>query len=315
MFPSRNLVYFIPSVILLGIVFGYIVDTSALQDLTLPVIVLTIYPTMVGFNLRELFNLTDKELIVMSLLINFILVPAVTYFLGLAFLLKSPGFFAGLVIASLLPTSNMTIAYTAFADGNGHAAVKITSLSLILSSLLAPWYLYFMVGRYIHVDMWMVFRTIGIVVFLPLAMGISTFRYLRKRYSMEEFNSEIKPLLPGFSTWGIAFIIFVNVSVNSKQIVNGHESLGVAILVLAVFYLMNYVLAIAASRLGGLTRADSYALVYCTGLKNLAISLGLASATFGPQAALMVSVALLFQPQAAVWLARFDKKISFLPVK
>ena len=311
-FPSRHLIYVIPSTIVSGLAVGYFVDASSLKGFILPVVVFMIYPTMIGFELRELLDLSERKLVVLSLFINFILVPIVAYVLGLIFLLRNPELFAGLAIASLLPTSNMTIAYTMFAGGNVKASVKLVALSLILGSVLAPWYLYFMIGRYVPVDIWLIFRTIGIVVFLPLTMGILTFKYLKKRYTEEEFNKGIKPLLPGISVWGVIFVIFTSASMNSKLIFSSADNLVIAIFVQTLFYLINYVLAVAGSKQSKLNRADSYTLVYSTGLRNLAISIGLAT-TFGVQAALMVSLAFLFQAQAAAWFTRLDRKYQFLP--
>ncbi|MEW6410801.1 MAG: bile acid:sodium symporter [Nitrospirota bacterium] len=78
--------------------------------------------------------------------------PVATYLLGLVFLLKNPELFAGLATLSLLPTASMTIPFTVFAKGNVKASIKLTVFGLILSSFLAPWYLYFMVGRYVPVN-------------------------------------------------------------------------------------------------------------------------------------------------------------------
>ena len=44
----------------------------------------------------------------------------------------------GLLLASLVPTSGMTISWTGFAGGNLAAAVKMTVIGLILGSLATP---------------------------------------------------------------------------------------------------------------------------------------------------------------------------------
>lgn len=313
-FASRNLIFLIPLTILFALFVGYFIDTSSLKKLLLPVVVLMIYPAMIGFNLHELADLSEKKLIVLSLIINFVLVPVIGYLLGLVFLIKNPELFAGLVIVSLVPTASMTIPFTLFAKGNVKASIKITVLCLILSSFLAPWYLYFIVGRYVPVDIWLTFKTIGIVVFLPLLMGILTFKYLQKRYTDNDFNTEIKPLLPGISAWGALFIIFTAISMNSKLIFNNPNILAVSVFVQAVFYLINYFLVTTFSKLSNLSREDSYALIYSTVLRNLAISIGLAT-IFGTKSVFIVSLAFLFQPQSALWFAKLNEKYHFLSSK
>ncbi|MEW6410800.1 MAG: hypothetical protein AB1488_11960 [Nitrospirota bacterium] len=56
-FPSRNLIYLIPLMIVSGLAVGYFIDTSALKKFILPVVVLMIYPAMIDFNLHELADL------------------------------------------------------------------------------------------------------------------------------------------------------------------------------------------------------------------------------------------------------------------
>ncbi len=305
-FPARNFFLVIPAMLAIGLAAGYFFDTSALKVLVLPVNFIMIYPSMVGFRLTELAHLSGRRTLLTSLAINFLLLPAAAYLLGSVLLKSSPEMFAGLAIAALLPTSNMTVNYTMFSKGNVIAAIRLTVLSLVAGSLLAPWYLYLMVGKYVPVDIWMTFKTIATIVFFPLVLGVITFHSLMKRFTTEEFNAGIKPLLTGLSMWGVVFMIFISVSVKSKEIFDSHAIFFIAFFVQFVFYGVNYAFAILGAKVSRLDRADSFALLYSTVLRNLGISLGLATVTFGSQAALMVSLAILVQPLLAVWFMRLS---------
>jgi predicted Na+-dependent transporter len=298
----------IPATVLSGLFCGHFLDTSALRILILPTVVLMIYPSMIGFNLRELAHLREGRIMLLALFINFLLVPLTAYVLGLYFLFDSPGLFAGIVIVSLLPTSNMTVAYTMISSGNVKAAIKVTVMSFILGSLLTPWYLHLLLGKYVPVDSVSTLKFIGVIVIVPLLMGVLTFRYLMTRYTLDEFNNNIKPFLPGICSWGAVLIIFISISMKSRAIFANPDVLAVALLVQCAFYLMNYAFATVGSRLCRFSKEDGYALVYCTVLRNLTIAMGLASALFGNQAVFMVSLAFLFQPVAAVWFERLNEK-------
>ncbi len=312
LFPTRHLVYVIPSTVLFALICGQFVDTSALSVLILPIVVLMVYPSMIGFSLRELVDFQEKKVVLLSLFINFLLVPLSAYSLGLHFLIGSPGLFAGIVITSLLPTSHMTVAYTMIAKGNVKGAIKVTMTSLVIGSLLFPWYLYFLLEKYVPFDAVLTLKLIGVIVFLPLMMGVFTFRYLMTRYTMDEFNDNIKPLFPGICAWGAVAIIFISISMKARAIFDNPDTLVAALFVQAAFYFVNYVFAVIGSRLSGLRKSDGYALVYGTVLRNLAISMGLGSAIFGNQAAFMVSLAFLFQPIAAVWFMKLNERCRFL---
>ncbi len=298
--PSKNLTLTIPLVLLTGFMVGLQVDTSALKQYVLPVSILMIYPTMIGFTLGEVLRLTNKRLLYISLAINFLFIPSLAYLLGNLFLQQQPGLFAGLAVAALLPTSNMTIAFTMFAGGNVAAAIQMTVLSLITGSLLAPWYLLLMVGKYIPVNVLEVLQTLSLVVLLPLVLGILTYRLLLKKYTVQEFQKKFKPYLPAACAWGAIYIIFTSISTNSHKIVSNGHVIVVALLVQLLFYAVNYLGVIKISR-SFFKREDGITLVYSTALRNLSISIGLAATAFGADAALMVSLAFLIQGQAAAW--------------
>jgi len=311
--PTKNLALTIPIVLAAGFIVGLMVDTSALKKFILPVTILMIYPAMIGFRIREIFNLSHTRLMLTSLGINFVLVPLLAYLLGTAFLLSEPQLFAGLAITSLLPTSNMTIAFTMFAKGNVPGAVKLTVLSLVLGSLLAPWYLLAMVGKYIPIDVLKTMQTIMLVVFLPLIMGTVTYSHILKKYTQEQFNQKIKPYLPAATAWGMVYIIFTSISSNAKYIVSRPDLLLLALTAQVIFYVLNYLMAIKISR-SFFKQKDSITLVFSTVLRNLSIAIGLAATAFGSNAALMVSLAFLIQGQAGAWFIKLNEKYKILPM-
>lgn len=312
--PSKNISWAIPIVLFLGFLAGIVTDTSSLKQWILPITVLMIYPTMIGFKAKEVLNLSHGKLLVTVMFLNFLLIPAFAYLLGTQFLLNDPQLFAGLAITALLPTSNMTIAFTMLAKGNVPASIKMTTLGLLLGSFLAPWYLYLMVGKYVPVDILATIKTIALVILIPLILGMSTYNYLMKKYSQEQFQKQIKPYLPAASTWGMVFIIFISMSMNAQRIASHLDIFVMAFVVQAVFYLVNYGVAIFIGR-RFFAEKDSLTLVFSTVLRNLSISIGLAATAFGSNAALMVSLAFLIQGQAAAGFIKLNQKYGFLTPK
>jgi len=312
--PSKNIALAIPLVLLLGFLTGILVDTSTLRQFILPITVLMIYPTMIGFKANEVFNLSHGKLLVTVMLLNFLLIPALAYLLGTQFLLNDPQLFTGLAITALLPTSNMTIAFTMLSKGNVPAAIKMTTIGLLLGSFLAPWYLYFMVGKYVPVDILATVKTISIVIIIPLLFGMLTYNYLLRKYSQERFQKQIKPYLPAASTWGMVLIVFISMSMNAKRIASHLDIFAVAFAVQLIFYGVNYIIAIIIGR-NLFEEKDSLTLVFSTVLRNLSISIGLAAAAFGSNAALMVSLAFLIQGQAAAGFIKLNQKYHLLVPK
>lgn len=310
-FPSRNLKYVLPSVIILGLITGYFIDTEPLKSAMLPVIIYAIYPSMIGFRFKDLTALHEKKILLFNLLFNLFVIPLAAYTSASVFLPENPEMFTGLIIISVIPGGTMIIAFTMIFKGNVKAAIKLTTLSLITGSFLAPVYLYFIVGKYVPVDIVSVFKNIAIVVFLPMTMGILTYRMLMKRFTVDEFNDRIRPLLPGFSSWGLVYIIFTSISLKSQMIIAYPGLLIKGLTALMLFYFLIYAIIIITAR-KLFSEEDGITFLFSLVLRNLAISIGLAATAFGPQTTMMVALAFIIQQQSAVWSASLCKKYGFL---
>ena len=309
--PSKNIALAIPIVLVLGIMIGNAVDTSALKKLIIPIAMLMIYPAMIGFKPNEILNFSHSRLMVTIVGLNFIVIPVTAYLLGTGFLLSDPELFAGLAITALLPTANMTIAFTMMAKGNVPAAIKATTTGLILGSILAPWYLLVMVGQYVPIDIWLTIKTISLIIIIPMLAGMFTYAWIVKKFSLDYFQRTIKPYLPAASSWGMLLILFISISMNAPRIINSLNILMVALLVQFAFYGINYTVAILIGRTF-FTQQDGITLVFSTALRNLSIAIGLAATAFGPNAALMVSLAFLIQGQAAAWFIKLNERFGLL---
>jgi ACR3 family arsenite efflux pump ArsB len=290
-------------VLIIGFLAGLRYDTSFLKPYILYGTVAMVFPSMVGFRLGEVFEVSSSRVLILALVINFIFVPVWAYLLGNAFLLETPELFAGLAIMALIPTSGMTISWTMIFKGNVPSAINLTVVGLLLGSLIAPWYLLAMVGQYVPVDVVKTMKVIGTVVAVPMVLGIGTYRLLLWRYSREYFEEHIKPLKPAFSVWALIFVIFTSISLKARMIVQRPEVIVGALAALLLFYLGIFAVSTFVGR-RSLPIADNVALVYGTSMRHLSISLGLSVAAFGPGTALVVALAFLIQQQGAVWYGR-----------
>jgi len=310
-FPAGHLLFVIPVVILAALFIGLFIDTTPLKRLILPVAVLTVFPAMIGFQPRELLRFTDLRLIVVSLLLNFTVLPLAAMFIGSQLLAPWPELRTGLLIISVVPGGNMVVAFTMLFGGNVQASVKLSAGNLILGSLLAPLYLYAAAGTLVEIDIYHIGKTIAVVVFLPLCMGVITYNFLLKRYGRQQFQQEIKPLLPAVSAWGLVYIIFTSVSMKAGMIFSYPELLVQALSSLLLWYGLIFVLCIGLGRLL-FERRDGMTLLLNVELRNLAIAIGIAVTAFSSQTAMMVALAFLFQQQFALWFWKLDQRYKLL---
>ncbi len=137
---TRNLTLAIPTAMLIGLLYGLTFPVGWLKSLIVPLTLLMVYPMMVNLNLRQMREGDDTKAQLLAQTINFAIIPFVAFVLGRFWFPDQPFFALGLLLAALLPTSGMTIAWTGFASGNVTAAIKMTVVGLILGSLATPFY-------------------------------------------------------------------------------------------------------------------------------------------------------------------------------
>jgi len=310
-FPARNLMYVIPATIIAALVCGRYADTSSLKNMILPVAILVIYPAMIGFQPRELFNFSEMRLLSVNLLLNFAILPLAALGIGTLFLQQWPDLRIGLLLISLIPGGNMVTAFTMLFDGNVKASLKLSVTNLILGSLLAPIYLYLLLGTIVEIDIIHIGSTIGLVVFLPLCMGVVTYKLILQRFTKKEFQQNIRPLLPAVSAWGLIYIVFTSISMKANLMFSYPELIVQALSSMLLWYCSIFSICIILSRLF-FNHADGISLLLNAELRNLPIAIGLAVTAFSPQTAMMVALAFLFQQQFALWFWKLDKRFNIL---
>ena len=205
----------------------------------------------------------------------------------------------------------MTISWTGLAKGNVPAAVKMTVLGLIAGSLLAPLYLQALLGAVIEVPVTTVALQILLIVFLPMALGYLTQRWLVARHGAERFANELKPRYPAWSTLGVLGIVFVSMALKAPDILRAPQALVALLPPLLLVYALNFGVSTLIGR-AWFARGDAIALVYGTVMRNLSIALAMAIGIFGDQgaeAALLIALAYIVQVQAAAWSVRWTDRL------
>jgi ACR3 family arsenite transporter len=317
---NKNLVYAIPLFMLGGFLFGGGIDTTIVRKMKLLIVPLTflmVYPMMVTLNIKHLKQGLNPKLQGTAQFINFALIPFIAFFLGRLFFPEQPYMALGLLLASLLPTSGMTISWTGFAKGNMGAAINMTVIGLTLGSLATPFYVSGLLGAEVEVDIAKVMQQILFIVFLPMGLGYLTRQALLKKYTMPEFKEKIAPRFPALSTIGVLGIVFVAMALKARTIIESPGLLLLIFIPLLLLYCINFGLSTLTAKIF-FNKGDGIALVYGTVMRNLSIALAIAINGFGEagaNAALVIALAYIIQVQSAAWYVKFTDNFFGVAVR
>ncbi len=298
-FVRRNLIYLILASMALGLANGYGSHASYLKPLVLPILLLMVYPMMINIKMEEVAGaFKDFKPVLLSLLINFVLMPALAWGISYVFFEGNPVYAVGLYLIALLPTSGMTAAWTGMAGGNLNTALVIIAVNLLLSIFLLPPYLKFLVGKAVPFDPWHIFRQLMYIVAAPMVAGDLTRRLIIRKKGLAAYQ-KIKPHLSGVSSLGVVMIIFVAMSLKANRILADLAGSGMTLVPLVIFYAASIAMGMVLGRVL-LSREKMIALVYGTAMRDLSIAVAIAMLSF-PGAVMPIALAYAIQvPLAAV---------------
>lgn len=308
---QTHLVWVIPITIVIGIIFGNYFETSFLKSAILPLTFLMIFPQMVNLNIRKLAEKPNTKLKVISLVINFVILPLVALILGKLFFANSPLDAVGLLLIALLPTGSMTLAYTGMTKGNLPAAIRISVFSLFLGAFVAPFYLYQFMGEVIDIEFWLITQKILWVIFVPLFLGVIVRYLVVKKIGEVDFKPKFGSKIGLFSVLGVIGMVFSVMAMKAEFILENPQQSLFYLLPLFFFYTLAFSISTVLGKLF-FTKKDALTLVFSTSLRHLAIALAVAVISFGEagmEIALIISIAFVFQVKMGAWYARFADKI------
>ena len=311
-FFQKNLVWSIPIFMVTGLIAGIVIDPAPLKALIIPLTFLMVYPMMINLQVQKVLTGGDHRVQLLTQLINFGVIPFFAFGMGKLFFADRPLVALGLLLASQLHTSGMTISWTGFAKGNISAAVKMTVIGLVLGSMATPFYAKWLMGTVVEIPLASIFKQIVIIVFLPMLLGFVTRISLIKMVGVDKYNKTLKQKFPAFSTVGVLGIVFVAMALKAKDIISNPLVLLSFLIPLAILYLVNFLLSTVVGKIC-FDRGDAIALVYGTVMRNLSIALAIAMIAFGKEQgseiALIIAMAYIIQVQAAAWYVRFTDRI------
>jgi ACR3 family arsenite transporter len=178
------------------------------------------YPVLAKVRYDRLGTVTrDRRLLVASLVLNWIVGPAVMFALAWLLLPDLPTYRTGLIIVGLARCIAMVLIWNDLSGGNREAAavlVAINSLFQILAfALLGYFYLKLLPGWLglstvgLHLSIARIAETVAIFLGIPLVAGYLTRTLGERARGREWYENTLLPRLGPFALYGLLFTIVI----------------------------------------------------------------------------------------------------------
>ncbi|WML79053.1 ACR3 family arsenite efflux transporter [Streptomyces sp. VNUA74] len=250
------------------------------------------YPVLAKVRYDRLDTVTgDRRLLLPSLLLNWVLGPALMFALAWIFLPDLPEYRTGLIIVGLARCIAMVIIWNDLACGDREAAAVLVALNsafqVLAFSLLGWFYLSVLPGRLgleqtaLNVSVWEIARSVLIFLGIPLAAGFLTRRLGEKTKGRTWYETKLIPRIGPFALYGLLFTIVVLFALQGDAITSQPFDVARIALPLLVYFALMWAGAMALGKVVGLGYPKATTLAFTAAGNNFELAIAVAIATFG----------------------------------
>ncbi|WP_207548766.1 ACR3 family arsenite efflux transporter [Mycolicibacterium peregrinum] len=265
------------------------------DGISLPIalgLLIMMYPVLAKVRYDRLDRVTgDRKLLISSLVLNWVLGPALMFALAWLFLPDLPEYRTGLIIVGLARCIAMVIIWNDLACGDREAAAVLVALNsmfqVLMFAVLGWFYLSVLPGwlgleqTSIDTSPWQIAKSVLIFLGIPLLAGYLSRRIGESAKGRDWYETTFLPRIGPWALYGLLFTIVVLFALQGDQIATRPWDVArIALPLLAYFAIMwggGYALGAAL----GLGYERTTTLAFTAAGNNFELAIAVAIATYG----------------------------------
>lgn len=274
---------------------GGALSAVEIDGVSLPIalgLLVMMYPVLAKVRYDRLDTVTgDRRMLGASLVLNWVIGPALMFALAWLLLPDLPAYRTGLIIVGLARCIAMVIIWNDLACGDREAAAVLVALNslfqVIVFAALGWFYLSVLPGWLglaqsdLDVSPWAIARSVLVFLGLPLLLGYLSRWVGERRWGRASYEESFLPRIGPWALYGLLFTIVVLFALQGDQITSRPWDVArIAFPLLAYFALM-WGGGFALGRALGMTYARTATLAFTAAGNNFELAIAVAIATFG----------------------------------
>ena len=299
---DRFLPVWIIAAMLVGLVSGRLVpglgaglNAVQVDGISLPIalgLLIMMYPVLAKVRYDRLDTVTgDRTLMLFSLLLNWVLGPALMFALAWLLLPDLPDYRTGLIIVGLARCIAMVIIWNDLARGDREAAAVLVALNsvfqVVMFGVLGWFYLSVLPGWLdlpqadLSISAWAIAKSVLIFLGVPLVAGFLTRRWGERARGREWYETKFLPKIGPAALYGLLSTIVVLFALQGQQITTRPWDVARIALPLLAYFAVMWAGSFALGRAAGMGYERTTTLAFTAAGNNFELAIAVAIATFG----------------------------------
>jgi arsenical-resistance protein len=270
-------------------------DAVKVDGISLPIaagLLVMMYPVLAKVRYDSLDTVTrDRRLLIPSLVLNWLIGPALMFALAWIFLPDLPAYRTGLIVVGLARCIAMVIIWNDLACGDREAAAVLVALNSVFQVVafagLGWFYLNVLPGRlglhqtHLNASAWDIARSVLIFLGIPLAAGYLTRRFGERARGRDWYENTFLPKIGPAALYGLLFTIVVLFALQGDAIMSKPWDVARIALPLLAYFALMWTGSFALGHLAGLGYERTTTLAFTAAGNNFELAIAVAIATFG----------------------------------
>ncbi|MBI5157616.1 MAG: ACR3 family arsenite efflux transporter [Acidimicrobiia bacterium] len=297
---------FLPAWILLamaaGLALGRLVpdlndalDAVSVGSVSLPIalgLLVMMYPVLAKVRYSKVTEVAaDRTMLLTSLVLNWVIGPALMFTLAWTLLPDLPEYRTGLIIIGLARCIAMVLIWNDLACGDREAAVVLVALNSIFQivaySLLGYLYLHLLPGWLgletdtLDVSLWEIARIVAIFLGVPLVAGWLTRVWGERARGVEWYETRFVPRIAPWALYGLLFTVVVLFALQGETITAHPLDVARIALPLLVYFGLMWTVSFALGVRLGIGYPRNATLAFTAASNNFELAIAVAIGVYG----------------------------------
>jgi len=274
---------------------GGALSAVEVQGVSLPIalgLLVMMYPVLARVRYDRLDTVTgDRPMLTSSLVLNWLVGPALMFTLAWVFLYDLPEYRTGLIIVGLARCIAMVIIWNDLACGDREAAAVLVALNSVFQVVafgaLGWFYLSVLPGwlglpqETLDVSPWQIAASVVVFLGVPLALGYASRKVGEKRWGRTAYEESFLPRIGPWALYGLLFTIVVLFALQGEAITANPLDVARIALPLLVYFAVMWGGGFLLGRALRMPYERTTTLAFTAAGNNFELAIAVAIATFG----------------------------------